>query len=147
MDKNVNFPNIKHETLGELRYNTKFNCYESKVVLDETQLYFHLLIEDKVELILNRASSIVQHLKHYAKKAEEYAAKELLELKNEAWLDEGETFITDEEFQNRMRLEGLAFSSNGEVEFYYDEEEIFWGHGILVKMDKDNCFIYANIFG
>lgn len=145
----MSFPNIKHEILGELRYDTKFDWYESQVVFYETQLSISLSIEDndKVESILTRASSVVQHLKRYAKDAEEYAVKNLLELKNETWLDEDETFLTSEEFKNRMMLEGLVFSPDGEVEFYYNDGNLFFGHCILITMDKNNCFIDASISG
>ncbi|MBD2534888.1 DUF2262 domain-containing protein [Nostoc flagelliforme FACHB-838] len=107
MDKNINLPNIKHEILGELQYNNEFNCYENQVVFDEKQLLISLSVEDnaQVESILTRASIIVRNLKHYAKNAEEYAVKKLLELKNEAWLDEDEAFLTSEEFKNLMILE------------------------------------------
>ncbi|MBH8565501.1 DUF2262 domain-containing protein [Nostoc sp. CENA67] len=145
----MNLPNIKHEILGELRYDTKFDWYESQVVFYETQLSISLSIEDndKIESILTRASSVVRHLKNYAKNAEEYAVKKLLELKNKTWLYEDETFLTSEEFKNRIILEGLVFSPDGEVEFYYNDGNLFFGHCILITMDKDNCFIDASISG
>ncbi|BAB72881.1 DUF2262 domain-containing protein [Anabaena sp. FACHB-709] len=145
----MNLSNIKHEILGELRYDTKFDCYEGQVVFYETQLSISISIEDnnKLESILTRASSFVRHLKHYAKNAEEYAVKKLLELKNETWLDEDEIFLTPEDFKNRMMLEGLVFSPDGEVAFYYNDGNLFFGHCILITMDKDNCFIDAGISG
>lgn len=145
----MNFPNIKHEILGYLQYDTECDWYESQVAFSETQISISLSIEDnaKVESMFTRASSVVRQLKHYSKDAKEYAVEQLLKLKNETWLDEDDKFLTSEEFKNQMALEGLVFSPDGEVEFYYNDGNLFSGHCILITMDKDSCFIDASIFG
>ncbi|MEH1933088.1 MAG: DUF2262 domain-containing protein [Nostoc sp.] len=73
----MNYPDIKHETLGYLRYNSELDWYESQVIFYETQLSISLSTDDndKVESALDRASSVVRDLKHYAKDAKEYAAE------------------------------------------------------------------------
>ncbi|MEH2046091.1 DUF2262 domain-containing protein [Nostoc sp.] len=101
---------------------------------------------DKVKSALDRANSVIRELKHYDKTAKKYAVEQLLKLKNETWLDEGET-LTSEEFKNRMTLEGLVFFPDGEAEFYYNDGNLFFGHCILIKMDKHNCFVDASIRG
>ncbi|MBD2456065.1 DUF2262 domain-containing protein [Nostoc sp. FACHB-87] len=145
----MDLPIIKHEILGQLVYNAELDWYESQIVVDETLISLSLSMENnhEVELILARASGVVRNLKHYAKDAEEYAVIKLLELKNETWLDEDETFLTSEEFKDQIILEGLVFSPDGEVEFYYNDGNIFFGHCIILTMDKDNCFIDAMIAG
>ncbi|OCQ95739.1 hypothetical protein BCD64_09925 [Nostoc sp. MBR 210] len=145
----MDLPIIKHEILGKLVYNAELDWYESQIVVDETPISLSFSIENnhEVESILARASDVVRYLKHYAKDAEEYAVRKLLELKNETWLDEDETFLTSEEFKNQIILEGLVFSPDGEVEFYYNDGNIFFGHCIILTMDKDNCFIGAMIAG
>jgi hypothetical protein len=145
----VNFLNIQHEILGYLRYDNKFCCYEGQVIFHEKELSISLSIDDhsKVESMLTRASSLVTQLKYYTQSAKEYAVEQFLKLKNETWLDENETCLTSEEFQNRMTLAGLVFSPDGEVDFYYNDGNLFFGHCILITMNKDNCFIAASISG
>ncbi|MEH2176592.1 DUF2262 domain-containing protein [Nostoc sp.] len=144
----MNYPDIKNEFLGYLRYNSELDWYESQVVFFETQLTINISTDDndKVKSALDRASSVVQKVKHYDKMAQEYAVQQLLKLKNETWLDEGET-LTSEEFKTRMTLEGLIFFPDGEAEFYYNDGNLFFGHCILIKMDKHDCFVDASIHG
>ncbi|MEH1895237.1 MAG: DUF2262 domain-containing protein [Nostoc sp.] len=144
----MSYPDIKHELLGYLRYDSEFDWYESQVIFYETQLPISLSIDDndKVESALDRAICIVPELKHYAKSAKEYAVEQLLKLKNETWLDEGDK-ITSEEFKSRIILEGLVFLPEGKVEFYYNDGNLFFGHCIIIKMDKNNYFVDASIHG
>ncbi|MEH2170601.1 MAG: DUF2262 domain-containing protein [Nostoc sp.] len=147
-EKCMNYPDIKHEFLGYLRYNSELDWYESQVVFYETQLTISISTDDnnKVESALYRVNSVVRELKHHAKSAKEYAVEQLLKLKNETWLDEGET-LTSEEFKNRMTLEGLVFFPDGEAELYYNDGNLFLRHCILIKMDKHDCFVDASIRG
>ncbi|MGV0102499.1 DUF2262 domain-containing protein [Nostoc sp. DSM 114160] len=144
----MNYPDIKHEFLGYIRYNSELDWYDSQVVFYETQLTISISTDDndKVKSALDRASSVVQELKHHAKSAKEYAVQQLLKLKNDTWLDEDET-LTSEEFKNRMTLEGLVFFPDGEAEFYYNDGNLFFGHCIIIKMDKNDCFVDARIGG
>lgn len=61
-----------------------------------------------------------------------YAAAQLLELKNDCWLDEDEPEFTDEDFISRLRLESLQVDPDGEFEFWFDDGDIFWGHSVHV---------------
>ncbi|MFN6460867.1 MAG: DUF2262 domain-containing protein [Nostoc sp. DedVER02] len=144
----MNYPDIKDEILGYLRYNSELDWYESQLFFYETQLSISLSIDDNdnVESALNRASSVIPELKDYAKRAKEYAVEQLLNLKNETWLDEGEA-LTSEKFKSRMTLEALVFCPEGKVEFYYNDGNLFFGHYILIKMDKYNYFVDASIHG
>lgn len=46
-----------------------------------------------------------------------------------------------------MTLEGLIFFPDGEVELYYNDGNLFFGHCIIIKMDKHDCFVDASIRG
>lgn len=145
----MNYSIIKHEFLGCIRYNSEFDWYEGQIVFHEAQISISVSIDDtdKVELVLTRASSVVNNLEHYVQDATEYAAEKLLKLKNEIWLGKDEAFLTTDEFKNRITLDGVVFSPDGEVEFYYNDGNLFFGHFILVRMDKNNYFINASICG
>lgn len=66
-----------------------------------------------------------------------YAADHMLDTAND-WLDNaGEEPITADRFADRITLSGLAFRNDGSIEAYYDDGDIFWGHCIIVRMDKN----------
>ena len=63
----------------------------------------------------------------------EYAAEELVSLKNESWRDEDECAVTSDEFKARMSLYTISVNSSGTFEFWYHDDDLFYGHSILVK--------------
>lgn len=63
----------------------------------------------------------------------DYAVAQLLELKNESWLDEGEPPATPESFKSRMNLESVTVYPDGAFEFWHDDGDLFWGHAIMVS--------------
>lgn len=63
----------------------------------------------------------------------DYAAAQLLELKNESWLDEGEPPATPESFKSRMSPESVTVYPDGAFDFWHDDGDLFWGHAITVS--------------
>jgi len=61
-----------------------------------------------------------------------FAAKELLELKNDTWLGEDEVEVSEEEFKSRMVIESVGFHPDGDIEFWFADGDLFWGHSIQV---------------
>jgi hypothetical protein len=59
--------------------------------------------------------------------------KELLSLKNEAWREEGESPLAAADFIKRMKLESISVLTNGDIEFWHDDGDLFWGHAIEVS--------------
>lgn len=79
-------------------------------------------------------------------KAKQYCAKELLDLKNELWLSEGEKALTKAEFVEQLELHFIQMSAEG-TRIYFGDGDIFWGHEIEVKMTGERQFISGNIVG
>ena len=71
----------------------------------------------------------------------------MLELKNKTWLDENEEPLTSEQFKNCMVLKSIAIWTDGSVEFYHNDGDLFFGHYILVTMDSSDRFLDAHIAG
>lgn len=74
------------------------------------------------------------------------AANELLETKNKAWLEEGEAPLTVEVFMKRLHLTEVMFE-NGGIFFWYDDDDMFWGHTISVLCDLDGKVLFAEMMG
>ena len=146
----MKYPNIEHPELGTLRYESTHDWYEGRIGLQESNIAIQLLMDEagKVAPAIERASNFVGELGKYAKLAKEYAAQGLLEIKNEAWVDdEDEEPLTSVQFEQRMSLESLSIDPNGKVSFYHNDGDLFWGHCILVTMDSENNFIEAETAG
>lgn len=78
---------------------------------------------------------------------EEYATRELLEIKNDTWLEEGESELTAKQFVARMTLTSVSVSSDGEFEFWYDDGDLFCGHSIVVSGNLKHGPTDAGIHG
>ena len=85
-------------------------------------------------------------LTDFIKKAKEYSAHKLIELKNDSWLEEDEKEVTEKEFKERMRFTGLHIFSES-ANFYFDDDGLFWGHTIEVTVNQKLEFTNADIAG
>ena len=79
--------------------------------------------------------------------AKEFCAAKLLDLKNEDWLQEEEEPLSKEKFIQTIELEGITAFSDGSFELYFADNDIFWGHTILVDVDSDYVMTDANLAG
>jgi hypothetical protein len=145
----MNYPDIEHPELGTLRYEEEYDWYKGQIKVRQSDVSIQLSTDEEGEVAssLKRATNFVGELGNHAELAKEYAAQKLLELKNETWIDDDEQPLTTEQFQQRMVLESISIDSEGEISFYHNDGDLFWGHCILVTMDSANNFIDADIPG
>ncbi len=83
-------------------------------------------------------------------KYREYAAEELTELAND-WMEASDEIdteeITKEIFMQRMEMSEIMVSSNGSLCLFYNDDDMFWGHVIEIKVDSSGKIISAYIAG
>ena len=77
----------------------------------------------------------------------DYAVRELLSLKNENWLDEGETELSPEQFRNKMTLKFITVCPDGSFEFLFEVGDLFLGHFIEVDGNLSKGLTGAAIQG
>jgi hypothetical protein len=144
----MKYLNIECPGVGTLRYEQESDWYEGKLKIQQLEIAIRLSTDEanSVASALKRATNLVGDLEHHAQLAKEYAAEGLLKIKNETWIDDEEP-LTPAQFQQRMILESIWIDSDGEVSFYHNDGDLFWGHCILVTMDSENNFIGAEIAG
>jgi hypothetical protein len=137
------------DALNALSYEERFGCYTGAVEIDGVpiDLMLHTDDADDLEPALQRARELLAGFSDYSRRAEEYAVQELLPLKNDIWLEEDEAPVTAAEFKQRMILEALVFYAEGDVTFYYQDGDLFWGHTIELRLDAADNFIHADIPG
>jgi len=77
----------------------------------------------------------------------EFCASKLLDLKNEIWLNGEEEPLNKNSFAETIELESIAAYSDGSFTLYFDDKDNFWGHAIVVDVDKDYVLVDAQIAG
>jgi hypothetical protein len=135
--------------IGLLSYEAAYSWYVVKIDIAKLAVEIRLAVDEDeaIDYSLERCRNLVANITAYAEKAKQYAAERLLELKNETWLDDNETPLTSEQFKDRIILESIVISPEGKLDFYHNDGDIFWGHCVLVSIDKDDQCIEANIAG
>ena len=77
-----------------------------------------------------------------------YAAHQMTDLA-EDWRDDDEEpdEITPETFAARIRLSEWSMGADGSAQFWYDDDEIFAGHVVVVSVSSAREFTYAQMMG
>lgn len=155
--------NVKHPDLDKIReeylkpvilktdicnftLNKKFKWFEAKLDWVDTDIEFFLNVtnDTKNEKLVEIFQTLYKNKENWDKKAKEYAAKELTDGAND-WQETDE--ITKEDFANRILLTSITISSDGDLEFYFYDDDMFYGHTIIVNGNISGTFTSADIAG
>lgn len=63
------------------------------------------------------------------------------------WRDENASEVVRETFKTRFRLEEAAFAPDGSFTFTFGDDDLFWGHGMMVSYDPATDTLHAEMFG
>lgn len=138
---------VLDKSLGMFNGEGQWNGCECLVHLD--------VDEEEAEIAedaLETWSKLLENSADWDKKAREYAAKELVDNAND-WLydgaeeDEEVKEITEEDFARRMILSEVCISTEGDFDIYYDDDDMFWGHVIIVSGNIRDGISDAEIAG
>lgn len=77
----------------------------------------------------------------------EVIIRDLLPLKNENWLEENQSAISEEDFINSIHLTSIDFNKNAAFELFFDDGDLFWGHSISVSVNAKREVKEATIAG
>lgn len=140
---------LRDDLLGELPWEDNFNWYSGELELGGTKITVTLNPDDEgaVTASVARAKQIVSRFEYYRSLVADFAVAELLELKNDTWLDEGEPKVTAANFKSKLVLESFTAYANGRVEFWHYDGQLFLGHSIEVTLDENDKCLSANIAG
>ena len=128
----------------ELSYNPQKGQYEG--CTKEVSLILSAQSKGDLEVAKQRLEDIVLKWDEYIEAAKEFAARELLGLKNEVWTEEGEEPVTAGDFVKRITLQTIS-SAQTTCELLFDDDDLFWGHNILITVEEETEFRRADIVG
>ncbi|MCP3924202.1 MAG: DUF2262 domain-containing protein [Desulfobacterales bacterium] len=126
---------ISDEVLGNLKLDKSVDWFEGTFEWNGTQIDIQLSLDESgnPDEAIKTAKALIENMSVWTKKVIDYAVNELLDLKNENWLDEGELKVSKEEFATRMSIQLITTYDDGEFEFWHDDGGLFWGHSIVVS--------------
>ncbi len=112
--------------------------------------------EETAEYALSVLHIIYKDLKEWDERFRKFAAEQLTELANDWQMDEeefdgeedtDENLITEETFAKRIWIGEIIIFPNGDYEVYYNDDDMFWGHVIIVSGNIETEIEDAQIAG
>ena len=142
-------PPLVDEVLGTLEWDDNLNWYSGPVAVGDSTIEFSLNPSSGTDAseALVRAKDIALALPRYRALAADFAVKDLLDLKNSNWLDDGEVLVTPDQFKSKMKLTSITVNSDGAVTFWHNDGDLFFGHSIQVCIDSNNKCTSTDIPG
>ncbi|MGL6312412.1 DUF2262 domain-containing protein [Vibrio sp. WXL103] len=140
---------LEDELLGKFTLNRNADWFESETNWGKEKICLCLSTDECTDenAPLEMAKKLWQDQEGWSQKVFDFAAEELLELKNDAWLEEGEPEVTKDQFIEKMKLESITVYPDGEFEFWHHDGDLFWGHSIQVSGSLTEGLISADILG
>jgi hypothetical protein len=146
------------EEFGEFTLDRRLNWFEGKARWKDKEIDItlpgptSLLLEDGFELPeleqpFQTLLKIWRAQKTWDRNCKQRAVKELLALKNENWLAEGEAPLYATEFAARMQLTSISVEGDGRIELWYDADDMFTDHAILIRATLEDGPTHAGIEG
>ena len=79
-----------------------------------------------------QAQTIYVAVEDVVERAGDYAARKLLDLKNDSWEEEDGRVISLQEFKERIVVASITLDHDGELVIYFNDGDLFFGHDIMV---------------
>lgn len=139
------------QQFGTFTLDRRVNWYEANTFWGKEPVRLSLAAEGEDEAFprgsLEHARTLWADQERWHREIREYMVKELLDLKNDSWLEEDEKELSANEFLERVSLESITINSDGSFEFWYADGDLFWGHSIMASGSLDGGLDDAGIHG
>ncbi len=132
---------IENNFFGQLVLNQELDWYE--VSKDGIEFSFANTALEQLNQNFEKTENLLLQLPDI----ESIMIEEMLALKNENWLEEGDKELSKEEFQKEIKLYEITTHEDGSVELYYEANDLFWGHEIQTNIDNGQNYKSSTIVG
>lgn len=133
---------LQPEGCQELLLDKSLGMFSGDGTWNGSECLVHLDVDEEgaetAEDALSTWSRLLTDCAKWDAEARAYAAKELVDNAND-WLydsveeDEEVEEITEESFAQRLELSEVCVSTEGNFEIFYDDDDMFWGHVVIVS--------------
>lgn len=156
---------IDDEVLGRFTLDREYQWFEGN--MDWMGNTISVLLEtdedndSTAECAFTTLKNVASDIWNWNGKIRKYAAEELTELANEwneeeydedeeddeAENDETGRAITEEDFAKRIEIDSIHFHSDGSFEITCNDDDMFFGHWVVVYVDEQGIFERADMEG
>ncbi len=154
---------MQHDTLGEIE-RTDGNPFDgvAKVRYDSRDIKVGIIPDDQpFETTLTLAAEVVRRLPELDAIAKRVAVTDLRMTYNNGWNEYDEVQedgslktvsnpqLSETEFEVKLSLNAVNVTGDRMIDFFYGDQGMFWGHGVLVSSLSGTDFneARAEIFG
>ena len=139
---------VQDPVLGLVEFDRTLEWYQATVHWCGTKIELHINAKPaELAGCIAFAHELLRDEAEWHERALARIVADLLSLKNESWLGEDESPVTAEEFRQRLQIESLGISPEGEVDFWFRDGDLFWGHAVGVSANREGEFEEAGIHG
>lgn len=133
--------------LGTLTFDRGLNRFSARLMWRGQLVEFDLDATERLPECIAFAHTLIRDQAEWHDRSRSFAVKELLSLKNENWLDEGEDELVADDFRERLTLSSVTLDPDGNISFWFDDGDLFWGHCVVVSGTLAGGFESADING
>jgi hypothetical protein len=132
---------------GALRWNPDLEWWEGSVKLASAKPFtLYIFARETADgRVSDEARRTFRTLAQFETECRRYAAAELLEIHNQEWAEGKE--ISESEFIERLIPDSVEIHESGYMEFHFHDDDLFWGHGVGVRIQPDGKFQEAVVEG
>lgn len=142
---------VIHEdgVFGACTLDKRLDWFDAAAEWNGRNIRIHLQVGTLAALpaVLRRAHELWNDAAGWHARILDRTVADLLDLKNDTWLDEDEKPVTAGEFTQRIALQSVGIDGNGAFEFCFTDGDLFWGHAIMVRGTLEEGPTAANIAG
>ncbi len=148
--------------IGDFELDRAFGWFSGLIARDDGDISVTLAVDEPAILGAETCQAtfaclhaLVEDLEVIDARWRAFAAGKLTDLAND-WQDDAqeeddeaapEAPVTADTFAQRIRLSELSLDTEGSMTAYYDDDDLFWGHAILVEVASDGTPGDATIAG
>jgi hypothetical protein len=137
------------EHFGELTLDRTIDWFAGKREWNGVPIDVHFEIGDDGGIVgaITTAERLWADQAAWKRRIDDYAVEQLLPLKNESWLDEGESKLSPKKFKSWMTLTSITVADEGQFQFWHDDGDLFGGHWIEISGNLKDGPNHADIPG
>jgi hypothetical protein len=142
-------PPISNKLIGPFAFDENLQQFKADYEHygHSIQLSIATAYREQAAELLVQTTDIISRLTEVDQQARNYAANQLLDLKNDVWLDEDEEELSADAFTTCMSIDSISFEEDGSFQIWYADGDLFWGHSITVSCNQAGQPQDANING
>jgi hypothetical protein len=126
---------LNTDRFGELTLDRSINLFEGNATWNGQPIKISFDTDESFDIAkgLAAAELLWNEEQAWKQRVEDFAADQLLGLKNEVWLDDDESDLTADQFKSSMTLKSIHIDFYGGFTFWHDDGDLFWGHSIQIS--------------